>query len=303
MIDAVQVLWTPAGVTMPSLGGRALVDVTDGDTPNIRMPVRMLSIDTPEVTARSVAGAARVDQRFAELAQWITDGKAPISSGLAEYVLPRLATGRAGTLQFQQGEAASAFAKANIDARLARPGAKPRNLFVRTADAPFDDHGRLLAYVAPDYSAAERRTLTRAQRATFNLDMVAAGWAATFVIYPSIPGELDLPLLLDAAATARSTGAGNWADELGLLGYEYRSLERLHTVTAKIVAGTDVAPAERFGWRERYCADMRDRVLHGPEDYVAIPPEYRLWFWPADVAEAVSRLNLTPAPALVGPRG
>ena len=35
MIEPVQVLWSPAGITMPSLGARALVDVTDGDTPNI----------------------------------------------------------------------------------------------------------------------------------------------------------------------------------------------------------------------------------------------------------------------------
>ena len=54
-----------------------------------------------------------------------------------------------------------------------------------------------------------------------------------------------------------------------------------------------------MGRGERYCADMRDRVLHGPEDYSDIEPEYRLWFWAADVGEAVSRLNLTPARALV----
>ncbi|MGH3716977.1 MAG: hypothetical protein ACRDT4_26485 [Micromonosporaceae bacterium] len=51
MIDPVQIFWSPAGATVPSLGARALVDVTDGDTPNLRMPVRMLSVDTPEVTA------------------------------------------------------------------------------------------------------------------------------------------------------------------------------------------------------------------------------------------------------------
>ena len=179
----------------------------------------------------------------------------------------------------------------------ARSSAQP--LTIRGRFVPVDTHHRLLAYLAPNYSAAERKTLTRAQRATFNLDMVVAGWAATFVIYPSIPGELDLPMLLDAAATARTTGRGIWADPLTLPGYEYRCLERLHEVTAKIVAGEDVAAAERFSWRERYCADMRDRVLHGPEDYSDIEPEYRLWFWAADVGEAVSRLNLTPAPALV----
>ncbi len=302
MIDAIQVLWSPAGVTMPSLGAKALVDVHDGDTPNIRMPIRMLSIDTPEVTARSEAGAARVDQHFTDLAQWIRDGTAPVSPAFGEYILPKLATGTAGTLQFQLGTAAAAFATSNVAARLTRPDGSQRNLFVRTADSPFDTHGRLLAYTAPDYSAKERRTLTRTERATFNLDMVTSGWAATFVIYPSIPGELDLPLLLDAAATARSAGAGAWADERAMPGYEYRSIDRLHAVTAKIVAGQDVAAADRFGWRERYCADMRDRVLHGPEGYPAVPPEYRLWFWAADVAEAVSRLNLTPAPELVRPR-
>ena len=29
-----------------------------------------------------------------------------------------------------------------------------------------------------------------------------------------------------------------------------------------------------------------------------VPPEYRLWIWPDDVATAVSRLKLVPAPAL-----
>lgn len=300
MIEAVQVLWSPAGATMPSLGARALVDVTDGDTPNIRMPIRMLSVDTPEVTADSPEGAAMVDQRFAELAGWIRDGRAPVSAELADHLLPRLETGKAGTLQFRQGGAASAFAKANIDARLARPGKPRRNLFIRVAERPFDDHNRLLAYVAPDYTETERATLRRAQRATFNLDLVTHGWAATFVLYPSIPGELDLPLLVAAAATARTEKRGIWADDATLLAYEYRAMVRLHEVTRKIVDEEPLRSGEVFSWRERYCADMRDRVLHGPEGYVGVPPEYRLWIWPRDLGDAVGRLNLTPAPALVG---
>lgn len=300
MIDVLQVLWSPIGESMPTLGGRALVDVTDGDTPNIRMPVRMLSIDTPEVTARTPEGAARVDARFAELAQWIADGRAPISAELAAGVAPKLDGG--GTRQFTQGKAASAFEKQNIATRLARADGTQRNLFIRTADTPFDANYRLLAYLAPDYSPTERAKLARAERSTFNLDMVAAGWAATFVIFPSIPGEQDLPLLVDAAATARTKGEGAWGDPLAMPGYEYRAMERLHTVTKKIVEGKAVAPAERFGWRERYCVDMRSRVLHGPEAYGPVPPEYRLWVWPADVRDAVARLNLTPAPELTRPR-
>ena len=70
MLDAVQILWAPRGVAMTSLDKKSLIDIHDGDTPSIRMPVRMLSIDTPEVTAGSPEGARRVDEKFAELAEW-----------------------------------------------------------------------------------------------------------------------------------------------------------------------------------------------------------------------------------------
>lgn len=298
MVEPVQVLWSPAGATMPALGGRPLVDVTDGDTPNVRMPIRMLSVDTPEVTARSAAGAERVDARMLQLVEWIDAGIAPVSRGLAEHLRPKLATGKAGTLQFEQGTRASAFSKENIARRLTRPDGSQRRMFLRVADSPFDANHRLLAYVAPDFSAAERRTLPRAERSTFNLDLVTAGWAAPFVIFPSIPGELDLPLLVEAAATAREQQRGIWADEDTLVAYEYRAVEKLHDVTRRIAEGADLGPAERRAWRERYCADLRDRVLHGPEAYPAVPPEHRLWIWPADLNAAIGRLNLVPSPAL-----
>lgn len=300
MIDPIQILWTPAGVTMPALGARSLVDVTDGDTPNIRLPIRMLSVDTPEVTARSELRAAAIDEELRQLAEWIEQGKAPISRAYAEHLLPKLATGTAGTLQYRQGKDASAFAKQNTEARLRRPNGTMRTLFVRAAERPFDDNGRLLAYTAPNYSAKELSELPRDQRPTFNLDMVAAGWAVPFVIYPSIPGELDLPLLVSAAASARAAGLGTWADADSLPAYEYRAAEKLFSITRKLVEGVDLGATDRFGWRSRYCVDMRTRVLVGPEGFAGIPVEYRLWLWQVDVAEAVSRLNLTPAPALVG---
>jgi hypothetical protein len=118
MIDLLQVLWSPAGASLPSLGARALVDVTDGDTPNVRMPIRMLSVDTPEVTARTEQRAKAVDAEFAQLAEWIEQGRAPISAALAEFLAPKLATGSAGRLQREHGMAASAFAKQNIETRL-----------------------------------------------------------------------------------------------------------------------------------------------------------------------------------------
>lgn len=301
MITPVQIFWSPLGTSMPSLDTKALIDIHDGDTPSIRMPVRMLSIDTPEITAGSEDGARRVDEKFAQLAEWIEQrpNEIPISRAFAEYLLPKLATGKAGTLQFSQGTAAAEFAKANAAGRLALPGGRQRTLFVRTAESPFDTNGRLLAYVAPNFSKTELATLTREERSTFNLDMVRAGWAVPFVIYPSIPGEADLPLFLAAAADAVSAGGGIWADPNTLPAYEYRSVERLFTIAKTIIV--DKKPvAEPRGWRERYCVDMRTRVLFGPEDYFDIDPVYRLWIWQADVGAAVGRLNLIPAPKLVG---
>jgi hypothetical protein len=128
MVQAVQVFWSPAGANVPSLGARALVDVTDGDTPNLRMPVRMLSVDTPEVTARTEERASAIDQEFLQLVEWIREGLAPIEAPLAEFVLPKLETGRAGSRHFQQGQAASTFGKQNIETWLTRPDGKRRNI-------------------------------------------------------------------------------------------------------------------------------------------------------------------------------
>lgn len=301
MIDLLQVLWMPAGDTLPARDSRALVDIIDGDTPTVRMPIRMLSVDTPEVTARSEEGAAKVDAKLAQLAEWMEQGRAPVSASLAAVLAPKLATGKAGTLHFRQGMQASAFAKQNVETRLTRPDGTRRTLFLRTADSPFDPNHRLLAYVAPNYSAAERATMSRRERATFNFDLVESGWAAPFVLYPSIPGEQDLPMLVAAAAAARAGGLGIWAEPDALLAYEYRAMEKLFAVTKRLVDGEELPGAEARSWRERYCVDLRSRVLHGPEAWVEVPPEYRLWVWPADVSEAVSRLNLVPAPALVTP--
>lgn len=294
MAEAVEVLWTPAGHNLPSLGSRALVDVSDGDTPNIRMPVRMLSIDTPEVTARSADSAARIDDEFHELADWIEQGRAPVTEAFSAYILPKLASRNAGTLQFEQGQAASAFYKAKSDERLTRDSGSKRNLFVRAADAPFDRYGRLLAYVAPSYSKTERARMTRKERATFNLDLVESGWAMPFVLFPNIPGELDLPIFVAAAAEARSVSAGQYADPLFLPGYEYRMCGKLYTITKKLIDGQTLSYPEQLTWRSRYCADMRTRELYGPEAYTGVPEPYRLWIWPEDVQRAIGMLNLVP---------
>jgi endonuclease YncB( thermonuclease family) len=299
MFDPVEIFWTPAGARIPHIGTKAFVDVTDGDTPNIRMPVRMLSVDTPEVTADTEIGARKVDEKFKTLAVWIREGRAPISRRFADHILPKIETGAAGTLQFNQGRAASAWFKQRIEERLRKPNGDQRNLFVSTSEAPFDTNHRLLAYIAPSYTARELDEMSRKDRATFNLDLVESGWAAPFVVFPNIPGELDLPMFLEAASAAANEPRGQYIDPLSLPAYEYRMCEKLFSITKKIVEGERVSNKDRFGWRSRYAADMRDRKLYGPEDYMGVPGLYRIWIWPDDVQRAIGALNLVPSPQLV----
>ncbi len=299
MADHISILWKPAGFNLPSLGARALVDVSDGDTPNIRMPIRMLSIDTPEVTAKSAKGAANLDAKFSELRAWIEDGTAPVSAEWRDYILPKL-DDKAGTRHYEQGLDASAYYKKITEKRLRRSSGRRRNLFIRTADTQFDGYNRLLAYVAPSYSEKERKTMSRRDRATFNLDLVASGHAAPFVLFPSIPGEWDLPLFVEACQTAIFEKRGQYADPLQLPGYEYRMLEKLYGISKKLSQGMDLSYMERTAWRSRYCFDLSTRVLYGPEAYTAIVPQFRIWLWPKDVQTAMGVLNLVPAPQLVG---
>ena len=295
MIKTTQILWKTAGQNLPSLGAKDLIDISDGDTPNIRMPIRMLSIDTPEVTARSLKGAAKVDKKFKQLAKWIKEGKAPVSKAFQMYILPKLENVDAGTLQYQQGKQASAYYQAQAKARLTKAnGRKERKLFIRAAEPPFDNYGRLLAYVAPAYSRKERSTMTRRERATFNLDMIASGWAAPFILFPNIPGELDLPLFIETAVNAKALNQGQYQEKWSLTGYEYRMCEKLYRITKKLVAGDKLSYSAQLAWRSRYCADLRDRRLVGPEDYFLIPEAYRLWIWPDDVQKAIGKLNLVP---------
>jgi hypothetical protein len=254
----------------------------------------MLSVDTPETTPGAPKGAAKIDDKFLELAQWIKDGTAQVSTAFAHYILPRLETGKAGSLQFNQGEAASDFAKAQYAIRLTRDDGSERQLFIRTGDEKFDSYGRLLAYVAPSYGKKERDAMRRRDKATFNLDLIASGHGMPFVLFPSIPGELDLPLMVELALQAKKERRGQYADDLFLPAYEYRACEKLYKITRKALDGS-IRASERYGWRSRYCADMRDRSLYGPENYMHIPQPYRLWLWPQDVQRAIAALNLIPA--------
>ncbi len=291
-IDAVFLDWSPQGRTLGLADQFRLVDIHDGDTPAIRMPIRMLSVDTPEITSEVPSRAREWDRKLRKLAGWIESGQAPVEPGLAAALLPRLAHGRAGSLQFEQGLEAAAWNRDRFARRLERGR---RNLFVRTANQAFDDNNRLLAYVAPNYTPTERRAMSRKKRSTFNLDLIEAGWGAPFMIYPSLPGGEDMALFVAAAEAAVTRARGIWADPLSLPAYEYRMVEKLYRVTKRIVAREAVLPDERKGWRSRLCIDMETRQIFGPEAYGGIPHHRRLWVWPRDVEKARRDFGLTDA--------
>ncbi|MDX1252951.1 MAG: thermonuclease family protein [Gammaproteobacteria bacterium] len=291
----VKLFWDPTGVELDALGTNTFERITDGDTPYVSMAIRMLSIDTAEVHYPGNESPAKHDAKLAQLADWIHGGKAPIDPGLAAWLEPKLATGSAGTLQKQQGDAAKAEFQRLLDEKLTRPSGGKRSVFLRTADQPFDQYGRLLAYMSPYYSSEELATLPPAERATFNMLMVASGWAATFPIYPSLPKYTDLVLLQQAAEDALTNKKGAWADPATLTGYEFRMCYKLWEVTNKLVKGQKLSSRERYGWVERYCVDMTNREVYSPQDYYKVPAYNRVFIWPDDVAEAVGRLNLEPA--------
>lgn len=296
-----KIFWTPVGITLDTIREKRLVDITDGDTPNIRMNVRMLSIDTPEKNPTGeIRNRDELQALFQDTAAWIDGGESPVREALAGFLSPRLARPDAVAAHLAQGAEATAFHEALAAEKLRRPSGSMRPLFVRVADERFDQYGRLLAYVAPSYTAEERRRMSRRERATFNLELVAAGWAASFPIFPSVPGEDDLPMLQAEAKAAAEGKRGAWADPLALAGYEFRMAERLAALRKAVRAGRRVQAESWFGWIERYCCDIETALLYGPQDYVKVAPWNRLFIWPRDVRRAVAELNLTPAGEIAG---
>jgi endonuclease YncB( thermonuclease family) len=290
----VAIFWDPEGFELDPLGSNEMLDIADGDTPRISTSVRMLSIDTPEVHYPGTTNPIKHDAALQELADWLKQGKAPADADLAAQLYPRLVTGKAGSLQKSQGDAAAATFRDLLAQRLNLPNGRKRKLYVRAAATPFDQYGRLLAYIAPNYSVDELATLSLMDRATFNLLLIDSGWAAFFPIYPSLPKYADLVVTQAVAQSAVEQRRGAWADPLSLVGYEFRMCYRLWETTSMLVKGRKLGASERMAWIERYCADMTTREIFLPQSYWKVPPANRLFIWPGDVNEAVGRLNLTP---------
>lgn len=291
----VKIFYDPVGINLDTLGKTKYWNLTDGDTPYVITSIRMLSIDAPEVHYPGNQKPSKSDEKLKQLADWIKQGKAPVNDDLAAHLYPKLATGKAGTLQENQGLTSKLEFKKLLDKMLTKPSGRRRNIFLRAADEHFDQYGRLLAYIAPAYTRKERETLSVKQRATFNLMMVESGWAAPFPIYPSIPKHSDLKLLQQAAQEAFSKKKGAWSDPNAIPGYEYRMCIRLHDITKKLVAGKKLSAREKYAYVYRFCVDMTTKEIFYPQYYHKVELYNRIFIWPEDVNDAVGMMNLIPA--------
>jgi len=291
-MDTINIFWDPSGSTLDKTSRKTYSGPpADGDTPYLRMPIRMLSVDTPETSYPTIGKPSNSDARLLQLANWLKNGDIRIDPGLKDHLVPRLETGQAGSLQQQQGEAAKAALKQLLDDRLTRPSGSKRSLYVRTSNTPIDSYGRMLAYIAPSYSSTELPQKSIEERYTFNLGMVANGWAAPLIIYPSIPKHSDLKLMQEKSKEAVDLKKGAWANDLMLTAYEWRMCIKLYKQAKKLMDGTIKSISSSY-WISRYVLDMTTRKIYYPQKYYLVKPYNRLFVWKDDVQDAVAQLNL-----------
>lgn len=266
-----------------------LFTISDGDTPTILQPVRMVSIDTPEKS--HYAGKAETAQpKLDRCRQLLLDGTYPaIPDTLRTYLVDRLDP-EAAARHIAAGEQASVEFDLLMRERLTRADGSQRPLATIATGEILDRYGRMLAYLAPWFSGSASDPLPPRgdpRRRTFNLDMAANGWAAPFLIYPSLPGNADLNLFLDETRAAWRERRGAWR-KYGrklLLGYEYRLAVKLGTETPPAKAMADAF--------QRVCVDVRKMRSVGLYGWAKVPPPDRLWFWATDAEKAIADMGVT----------
>jgi endonuclease YncB( thermonuclease family) len=267
---------------------RQLFRASDGDTPVIEQPVRMVSCDTPEKSG--YAGKPLVSQPKLDTCRQRLESNFynAIPQPMRQYFIERL-TADAAEKHIAAGEEASAVFDSMLETRLTRPTGTKRPVAIIATGEIIDIYGRLLAYMAPWYNNTPSDPLPPLgdpARNTFNLDMIANGWAAFFPVYPSLPKDVDMNLAIAAAEAAWDDERGVWG-EFGttfLVGYEYRACVKLG-----VAATADDGIAQAF---QRVCVDLRNLQIVGKFGYHAVPPPYRLWIWEDDLAAATVRLEL-----------
>ena len=292
-MEKVQIFWDPTGIELDQLGKKTKSgDPADGDTPYVRMPIRMLGIDTPETSY--LGGETTANNKLSELKALLETGNFDnwIDAELKAHILPRLVN--AGTRQITQGNQAKTVFKRLLEQRLTKPNGNKRSLFIMAADEHFDRFGRLLAYIAPSYTKTELASVGLEQRKTFNLLLLESGWASNIIIYPNLPKNSDLRLARTAVKNAVDNNLGAWADPLMLTAYEYRMCMKLYNACKKAKASNGFFIRES-DWVQRYCIDMTTLRVYNPQQYLKVKPENRMFIWPFDIRNAVGELNLIAA--------
>lgn len=271
-----------------SANPRRLSRTSDGDTPVIEQPVRMVSCDTPEKA--QYAGSPPVSQpKLDTCRERLLNGfYDELPPGFRTYLVDKL-TPDAAERHVDAGVRATQVFDATLERRLTRPDGRVRSVATIPTGEIIDGYGRLLAYIAPWFSGGQTDPLPprgHPDRRTVNLDMIESGWAAFFPIYPSLPRNEDMNRAIAAAEQAWNDRRGAW-NEFGdnlLLAYEFRLCIKL---------GTAATAAEGIGRAfQRVCIDLRDlsqRGLHGWHD---VPPPWRLWVWADDIDAARPALGL-----------
>lgn len=178
-----------------------------------------------------------------------------------------------------------------LEERLTKEDGSTRKLGIIPTGEIIDTYGRMLAYFTPWYASTTSDPLppiNSPKRDTFNLNMIANGWAAFFPIYPSLMKDSDFNKAIAGAEGAWNSKLGQW-DEFGanvLLGYEYRMCIKLAADDGSSAAAL-IATAF-----QRVCVDLRDSKIVGKFGFADVPPPYRLWVWEADIAKATQDLDL-----------
>jgi endonuclease YncB( thermonuclease family) len=250
----------PTSIIMPP---SRLLEITDANTFEVKLNIRLFAIDSPEIhypEGRDVSLLDPVLEGLPKLAAWKS-----LPEELREYLLPKLE--KAGTHQRMWGVKAKEAFEGMVNEALTVEGKKRRRpLFYALPPKPFDRNGRIMAYVAP-YVPREERTDSHLPE-SFNLRMVAEGWAAPYMHMENLPKEEDLAPAKMAFANAYYKKLGIWSeDRTPLLAYEFRALVRManggegftHPVyDARLLDNRDIKPLQ-------------------PDEYIFLPVDCRVF--------------------------
>jgi endonuclease YncB( thermonuclease family) len=254
------------------------ISATDGDTPTLQFPIRMLGIDAPELHYQGATETTpgKYDEAFNT---FLTKEGKDLDAGLKQHLAKKLVNKACGR-HIAAGKVSHDHFLAIAEKRLARKGKNgkpisPRHIFAMVSKEVFDKYGRMLAYVNASYEKKERETIPESKRPTFNLQMLQEGQAVSLLIYPNIPKKADLELVQAAVHKARTANKGFWKgpDNL-MLSYEFRWI-------------VDTIKEKRNG-PDRYCADISDGKLYQPQHYYRVQPENRLFFFAKDLMAALT---------------